>query len=231
MSAGQIALDITLPVRARFDTFIPRGNEEALDALAGLSEEVAGSTGFLWGEPGVGKTHLLQAFCQQLRDRGEPVIYLPMSEWVDQPPAALDGLSGPWTVVIDDVQRVAGQRDWEEALFHAYNRVLGGGGGWLASAEQAPAALNIDLPDLRSRLASGVILRLRALDEEGLRQALKERADHLGMVLPDNVIEFLMRRINRRMSAVVDALDRIDRFSIAEQARPTLPLVKRALEL
>ncbi|MES2603523.1 MAG: DnaA regulatory inactivator Hda, partial [Pseudomonadota bacterium] len=83
-------------------------------------QQSPGRLSWLWGREGSGKTHLLQALCQQHPE----AIYLPMQKLLGYEPDCLAGLQDSSFLVIDDVNLVCGKRDWEEQLFTVCNQLL-----------------------------------------------------------------------------------------------------------
>ena len=144
----------------------------------------------------------------------------------------LENLEAIDLLAIDDIDTIAGDRDWEVALFHLYNRVRDQGHGILVIAgKQSPTHLNITLPDLRSRLAWGMSFQLHPLDEADKISTLIQRAHSLGLQLSDSVAQFLVTRCSRNMSDLIDILARLDNASLAAQRRLTIPFVKQVLAL
>ncbi len=181
---------------------------------------------FVWGNASVGKSHLLQAACQQSAENHHAVAYLPMMELAELGGEIFAGLEHMALVCIDDVQRIAGDAQWEEALFHLYNRMRDAGGILLLSADVAPSALKTTLPDLQSRLAWGPVLQLGELDDVGKIAALQLRAKGRGFDLPDEVAQFLIRRSARDMGSLFALLDRLDEASLVQQRKLTIPFVR-----
>lgn len=181
---------------------------------------------FLWGSASVGKSHLLQAACQYADENQRTVAYLPMTELADLSAEIFDGLEQMALVCLDDVQLIAGKAEWEEALFHFYNRMRDAGGSLLVTANVAPSALAVVLPDLQSRLTWGPVLQLNELDDVGKISALQLRANGRGFELPDEVAQFLMRRSARDMSSLFVLLDKLDEASLVQQRKLTIPFVR-----
>jgi DnaA family protein len=203
-------------------------NSEAVHFVKRTAEGVAGAEQFLylWGAASVGKSHLLQAACQHAAENQRTVAYLPLAELIDLSAEIFDGLEQMSLVCIDDVQLIAGKTDWEEALFHFYNRVRDAGGALLVTANVAPSALAVELADLQSRLSWGPVLQLRELDDAGKIAALQLRADGRGFELPDEVAQFLIRRSARDMASLFLLLDRLDEASLVQQRKLTIPFVR-----
>ena len=182
---------------------------------------------FLTGPEGSGKTHLLVAAC-----RAAPgSLFVPLAALGDSAEEALLGRGAEPLVAVDDVHLVAGRRAAEIALFDLYNRCRDHGGRLLLSARAAPQRLPLVLPDLASRLASSAQFTLAPLDEDARRAVLQKRAEERGLTLEPEVVEFLFRRHARDLGALFALLERIDRESLAQQRRITLPFVRGLIGL
>ena len=100
---------------------------------------------FCWGGPGSGKTHLLQACCHHAASAGRAVAYVSLRDTAGLSPALLEGWEQFDLVCVDDVDAIAGDSGWEEALFHLYNRMRDSGSTLIVSAGAAPAQLRINV--------------------------------------------------------------------------------------
>lgn len=233
----QLPLDIKLPDSATFANLVRGGNGEAIDHVRqslGRRGDDGGAI-YVWGVPGSGKSHLLQAACQHIAAVGEASVYLPLQAAEATAaealvPAMLDGLESLALVCVDDVDAIAADDAWETALFHLYNRIQATGGHLLVAGHAAPAELPLRLADLRSRLAWGWIFQLHVLGDEDKKRALQLRAGTRGFVLPDEVSDYLLRYYPRDMHALFSLLDRLDTASVIAQRRLTIPFVKSVLE-
>ena len=206
-------------------------SQPSAEAVHHVQRAAAGEVGaerflFLWGAASVGKSHLLQAACQHAAENQRTVAYLPMVELIDLSAEIFEGLEQMSLICLDDVQLIAGKAEWEEALFHFYNRMRDAGGSLLVTANAAASALKVDLPDLQSRLSWGPVLQLSELNDAGKISALQLRARRRGFELPDEVAQFLMRRTTRDMSSLFTLLDKLDEASLVQQRRLTIPFVR-----
>jgi DnaA family protein len=157
-------------------------------------------------------------------------VYLPMQELLELQPAVFDGMETMNPVCIDDVQLLAGKKEWEEALFHLFNRVRDQGGRMIVSATAPPNQLRIQLPDLVTRLGWGTVYQVKPLNDEGKKVALQQRAKNRGLQFPDEVVEYVLRRSLRDMNSLFELLDKLDVASLIEQRKLTIPFVKQYLE-
>ena len=181
---------------------------------------------FLWGFAHVGKSHLLQAACQQAADSGLTVAYLPLTEIGDLQPEMFTGLEKLSLVCIDDVQALAGNKQCEEALFHLYNRMRDAGNKVIVAGNVAPNALPIALADLQSRLGWGPVFHLQELNDANKIAALQLRAKTRGFELTEEVGLFLIRRSARDMVSLFALLDKLDEASLAQHRKLTIPFVR-----
>ncbi|MDR3502307.1 MAG: DnaA regulatory inactivator Hda [Legionella sp.] len=184
---------------------------------------------YLWGCNGSGKSHLLQASCQAVNST-ESAIYLPLNLLKEWGPQVIEGLEEQTLICIDDIDAIAGDSAWEEALFHLYNKIKDMEKSLLIiSGNQSPTTLPIKLPDLRSRLSWGLVIQLMELSDEDKINTLKLHAARRGFDLPESVGQFLISRCSRNMHDLHQLLNRLDDASLAAQRKITIPFVKNIL--
>jgi DnaA family protein len=233
-SPQQLSLSVSLSDYATFDNFFVPADGSNAQSLALLCQQLEGGENFiyLWGGEGAGLSHLLQAACHQALDRGLSAAYLPLAEMRSlDPRQVLAELETLDFLALDDLQCVAGERVWEESLFHLYNGLRDGGKRLLVAARTSPRELTLGLEDLRSRLMWGLTLQLYPLSDTDKRLALQSRARARGLELNDEVASYLMQRLPRSTHELFEQLQRLDEASLAEQRRLTIPFVKRVLGL
>jgi len=231
----QLSLGVSLNDQARFDNFyVPAASPNV--PILGLLQAQARGQGepfvYLWGPPGVGLTHLLQAACHTAEASGLSIQYLPLRDLLGFAPGPLlEEMDALDFLCLDGLDAIAGRRDWEEALFHLYNRLHEQGSRLLVAAAQGPRALPLVLPDLRSRLQWGVTCQLEPLTDLGKREALRHRARSRGLDLSEEVADYVLQRVPRDMNQLFCHLERLDHASLAEQRKLTIPFVKKVLNL
>lgn len=223
----------TLGVRwrddASFDNYYTGDNGFELYSLKQFLTADTGYAGiYLWGKPHCGCSHLLQASCQLMSDR--PVVYLPLS-MPGMTPEVLENLDALDLVCLDDLDDVLGDKEWERAVFDNYNRLYHAGTRFIYAGHQSPFQLAFGLADLQSRVQSMLSLELAALNDHQKIDALKMRARNRGLTLNDDVAAYLMNHYQRDMKSLIDALDKLDKVSLAEKRRITIPFAKQALDV
>lgn len=233
ISPQQLALGVHLQDDANFENFYCAPDSESAQVIAALQRQIISDDEtclFLWGQSGVGLSHLLQASCHYAQAQGLKVQYLPLKELVNLSPETLfDGLELLDLVCLDDLEAVIGQPHWEQALFTLYNRLKDTGKRLLIAARQGPHELTIELPDLKSRLSWGLVFQLSAMTDLQKQKALQLRARLRGMELNEELAQFILHRAPRDTHELFRCLGRLDDASLAEQRKLTIPFVKQVL--
>lgn len=227
----QIPLPLSAPNRLDFGTYLAaRSNHEAVEQLQRLASGDARNNVYLWGEPGTGKSHLLEAVCNLASARPLRCALVPLAQRVKLSPEMLDGLEQLDLVCVDDLDRIGSDARWEQALFGLFNRMREAGRPLVIAARRSPQGLGLGLPDLISRLAWDLVYHLEPLDEATRFAALRRRAHERGMEIPEEVVTFLSRRVPRDTHTLFEWLDRLDDQSLAAQKKITVPFVRELLE-
>ncbi|OGT60958.1 MAG: DnaA regulatory inactivator Hda [Gammaproteobacteria bacterium RIFCSPHIGHO2_12_FULL_43_28] len=227
----QLTLGLGLKDEATFDNFYPGNN---IEIVTGLKKSASGAGErfiYLCGQRGQGCSHLLQASCHHADQCQQRSVYLPLGQLVSLSPAVLEDLESLSLISIDDIHVVAGNPKWEEALFHLYNRVYDAGGRIMIAAHDLPKAINMQLPDLVSRLSWGIIYQLHPLTDNEKLAALIMRAHRRGISLSEEVGKYILTHCPRHMGTLFAALDALDKASLIAKRRLTIPFVKEVLEV
>jgi DnaA-homolog protein len=224
----QLPLAVRLPDRAAFASFLPGGNAEALRHLQLVAGTAASSLTWLCGASGSGKTHLLQAVCAAAGEHWR-AGYVPLAEVAPLGVGVLEGLPQLECLCVDDVERVAGERDWERGIFGLLREREESGGRLVLAAQAPPRLVPWQLADLASRCAAATVLQLRPLSDEEQHAALQLRARLRGVELPDETWQWLRRRFPRDMRTLYELLDTLDEAALAAQRRLTVPFIREVL--
>jgi DnaA family protein len=236
MDAKQLPLAIRLRDTSVFASYFPGRNSSVVDALQALTARRAGPSDgptcvWVHGPLSVGKTHVLQAMCAHAHAHSQTAAYLPLAEVASLGGEILSGYGHFSLVGLDDAETVAGNADWERALFRLHRELDEQGGRLVLAATAPPAALPFKLADLASRLNGGVVLTLQPLDEPEQVEALQLRAQLRGCELPEETAQFLLRRLPRNMAALCAFLDELDEASlVAQRRRLTVPFVRTVMK-
>ena len=230
-SHPQLPLGLALRDSARFSSFFPGQNLEAVEGLKQSATGKGEPLVYVAGATGMGKTHLLQAACHDAVQCGRTSSYLPLQELLDYTAAVFDDLEQLDLVCIDDVSAIAGHDDWERGLFDLFNRIRQSGGTLLIAAVKRPDQTGFLLPDLVSRLGWGLTYVLKPLADSDVIAALGCRAQARGLELPEETAQYLLRRFPRDLPTLFALFDTLDTASLIEQRRLTVPFVKSVLDM
>ncbi len=224
----QLTLDFHLNERITLESFIVGENLHLVSALKNLfsSSEFCW---YLWGEIGVGRSHLLQAIAYAANQKKYAVNYISLADYQKLSPEILLGLDQYEIVLWDDVDAIIGQPNWEEALFHAYNQLQAKGAKLICTATAPALATPFRLADLRSRLAAAITFQVKSLHDDEKLLVLQQRAKSRGMHLNDSVGRYLLSHCPRDMSALLACLDKLEAASLEEKRLLTIPFIKTAL--
>lgn len=225
----QLPLGISLREEARFENFISGDNGLLCETLKASASGHGEQMLYLWGGPGQGCSHLLQSSCHFADALGRHAAYLPLSELIVYDASVFDGLEQMDLVCLDDLQKVAGKPDWEEAVFHLFNRLRAANISLVTAATQSPSGLQLQLPDLTSRLHWGMVFQVQPLQEEAKIETLKARASSRGFELSDEVLRYIMHHGKRDLSDLLKVLDQLDHASLSAHRRITVPFVKKVM--
>jgi DnaA family protein len=213
-----------------FDSYHSAVNAEAVEHLRGFRGGRGASAVYLWGQGGVGKTHLLQAVCHAAGQRDAAAVYLPLRQLVERFSCdALDGMENLDIVCIDDIDAVVACGEWEMALTRLLVRINQAGSGLVAAGTSLPNRLGLGAEQLSSRLAGGLVFQLRPLGEEEKLLALQLRAVRRGMVLPVEAGRYLVRHCGQDAGRLFDVLEVLDRESLTAKRRLTIPFIRSVL--
>jgi DnaA family protein len=220
----QITLDIGMPLTPTLDNFFAGPNAEVVSHLRQWlhGTERSALACFIAGAPGSGKTHLVSALAHAVGERGESVgILRPDS------PAAADFNPAWAAVILEDVHGFDALR--QHTAFNwfvnaqTYQRAV------FATGNTTPRALVLR-EDLRTRLGGGQIFQLQALTDAQVRAVLQDSARLRGLVLGEEVLDFVLHRFSRDLGNLMPLLTALDHFALQTQRAITIPFIKTMLE-
>ncbi len=225
----QLALAVRLRERARLDNFFAGANAAALSVVTAVAAGRAGAF-LLAGPAASGKTHLLLAATHAAQQAGRRAVYFALRELAPAGAVALSGQLGADLVCCDDVDVVAADADFGRALFALWRDAEDRGASLLLAARDLPPLADWALADLGSRVRGiAVRVNLQLPDESGLRNLLVQRARGLGLELPEDTLEFMLRRLPRDLGSQCAFIEEMDQAALAAQRRLTLPFVREVL--
>lgn len=213
----QLILDIRPDAPPDFSNFLTGPNGEVVTTLRAMNTPAQPFSGehviYLWGEAGVGKSHLLQAWSTLAQATYYPAGPLP------GPEAAM--------LSVDDVETL--DEGDQVRLFSLLNAAREQGGRVVAAGALPPAQLAIR-PDLTTRLAQGLVFRIQPLSDMDKAVALGVRAESHGMNLGEDLIRYMLVHCRRDLPHLLATVDALDTLSLSRKRPVSLPLLKELLQ-
>lgn len=236
-NTSQLTLSVQLPDDETFNSYLSESNSLVVSQLKLFIEQNQTSKSnkpnsfYLFGLTNVGKSHLLHACSTYAAQLNKTSVCLSCAELLLLSVEVLDGLEQINVICLDDIQLIAGNQMWQQAIFDLYNRVLEQNNCLLISGDQSATQLGLSLPDLVSRLSWGLTEQVKPLDDDEKVTALQYRASKRGLMLSSEAANFLLNRLSREMGNLITSLDILDNASIREQRKITIPFIKDVLNL
>ncbi|MDI9635065.1 chromosomal replication initiator protein DnaA [Kamptonema cortianum] len=230
--------------RMKFDNFVV-GQSNRL-AFAG-AKAIASSPGakynplFIYGPPGLGKTHLLHAVANELlaRDPGFPLVYVTAQTFAEEFIQALQENRidrfrrlhrGPSVWLIDDVQFVAGKDKTQEELFHTFNYLHGIGRQIVLCSDRPPRDLLLMDERLRSRFESGLVADVQMPDTETRCAIVMKRAELEGIEISQDVAMVLATGVPGNVRILEGALTKLAAHASLDGAALDTSLAEEIIE-
>ncbi len=239
----QLTLPIHISKHNAFSTFLSADNA---GFVAYVDSVLSSNTVFnnasqricyLTGLSGSGKTHCLLATCDKASRVDLSYQYLDLTSLVKMPPEVMDGLAYHDVLCIDNLHVINDLNDedalaWQRTIFDTINIFTERKGRLLLlSSRKSVADSNFKLLDLNTRLMWGTNYTLHMLSDQEKLEALMLHAKALGLSLQHESLRFLISRSKRDMHQLIDQLQELDKASLADKRKITIPFIKQALAL
>jgi len=223
MHAKQLVLPLVPTSLKRFEWFYPGQNHLCVTTL---KQEPLPQFIYIYGSSGSGKTHLLEAYAYKAIEAKKRVLYVPLKQ-IQLHRDFFRDLQKMDALLLDDLEYL--NPALATALFHGFNSLQQQQIPLIITSQLKPSALNLALPDLKSRLQSGLSFNLIPLMDEELKTALTLYAQQLELKLDDKIYSWLLTYQKRDLHVLTKQLQAIANYSLAAKKPITLPLVKQAL--
>jgi len=235
----------TLNPRYTFDTFVvgpSNRHAHAYSLAVAKSPAKTYNPLFVYGGVGLGKTHLIQAICQYIRQNNAEklqICYLPSERFTNELIGAIQHHStanfrqkyrNVDILVIDDIHFIAGKESTQEEFFHTFNSLYDAHKQIIISSDRPPKEI-VNLQErLVSRFGWGLTTDIQPPDLETRVAILKNKVEREPVSIPDEVIFFIAQLIKTNIRELEGALVRTIAYSLLEEKPVTLELTREVLK-
>ncbi|MDA9971143.1 DnaA/Hda family protein [Gammaproteobacteria bacterium] len=229
----QLIFPFQVNQKASFTSFFcSRDNIELMSRLANLVASKKADELIINGAEGSGKSFLMQAICNELSSSGKQFAFIPMNKAINMGVEIFQNLASLNAVCIDDLQLILSREEWETALFNLINECQQSNCSLILSFGGNQSLEDItQLPDLLSRIKRMEFMKLQAVQDEFLNQALDFVSQQLDINLEKAELEFLLKHQTREFSILVDNLISLDKQAASLKRKITIPLIKETLNI
>jgi chromosomal replication initiator protein len=234
---------VSLDHRFTFETFVTASSNRLARAAAQAVAETPGRSYnplFIYGDSGLGKTHLLHAIGNYVQENfpARRVLYVTTETFMND---FVDSLRMNTTIafkrryrvcdvlLIDDVQFMENKEGLQEEFFHTYNDLHGAGKQIVLTSDRPPKSIDTLEDRLRSRFLSGLITEVDPPDIETRLAILRSKAEADREDIPDDVLEFIATHVKNNIRELEGALIRVTAFASLNQEPVSLDLAERVL--
>jgi chromosomal replication initiator protein len=238
------SVDHQLNPRYTFDTFVVGNcNQFAHAAAEAVADRPAKAYNplFLYGGVGLGKTHLMQAVGHMIKGKWKEMrlSYVSSENFTNEVINSLrydrmvsfrDKYRNVDILLMDDIQFIAGKERTQEEFFHTFNTLYEAQKQVVISSDCPPKEIPGLEERLRSRFAWGLTADLQAPDLETKRAILAKKTETQGLTLPDDVSDFVARKIKSSIRDLEGALTRLIAYSSLTGTPISLTMAQQVLK-
>ena len=196
---------------------------------------------FLYGPPGVGKTHLLYAIANKVRKSNPDarIVYIKGDQFINELISAIKSGNNlafrtkyreADLFLVDDIQFIAGKDSTQEEFFHTFNALHENNKQIVMTSDRKPSDMLTLEARLRSRFESGLLSSIAAPDYETRMAIIKTKAIDLGMELPDDVCNYIAINVTNNVRQIEGTVKKIQAYRNISKMPLDLPNVSRAIE-
>lgn len=239
-------VDSSLPEMAgyTFDRFIVGSSNKFAHAAAIAVAENPGKTYnplFIYGNSGLGKTHLLLAIGQQIHEKSpeKSIAYIKGDEFTNQLVKSIkDGTAEEFRqkyrnvdlFLVDDIQFIAGKQQTQNEFFHTFNNIYEAGHQIVITSDRPPLEMSILDDRLRTRFEGGLMADIQPPDLETRMAITRNKAGQLGLLLSDDAVEYIATSITANIRQLEGVIKRLTAYKEILDDVITIDSVKRAIK-
>lgn len=226
-----------------FDRFIVGGSNKFAHAAAMAVAKNPGKTYnplFIYGNSGLGKTHLLLAIGQEIHER-EPqkkIAYIKGDEFMNQMVKSIkNGTAEEFRTkyrnvdlfLVDDIQFIAGKQSTQDEFFHTFNNIYESGNQIVITSDRPPLEMSLLDDRLRTRFEGGLMADIQPPDLETRMAITRNKASQLGLLLSDDAVEYIATNITANIRSLEGVIKKLTAYKEILDDVINIDSVKRAI--
>ena len=226
-----------------FDRFIVGSSNKFAHAAAIAVAENPGKTYnplFIYGNSGLGKTHLLLAIGQQIHEKSpeKSIAYIKGDEFTNQLVKSIrEGTAEEFRqkyrnvdlFLVDDIQFIAGKQQTQNEFFHTFNNIYEAGHQIVITSDRPPLEMALLDDRLRTRFEGGLMADIQPPDLETRMAITRNKAGQLGLLLSDDAVEYIATNITANIRQLEGVIKRLTAYKEILDDVITIDSVKRAI--
>ena len=196
---------------------------------------------FIYGESGLGKTHLLYAIRHEVRRRHPEynIVFVRGNDFMNELIAAIrDGRNVDFRekyrsadlFLMDDIQIIAGKNSTQEEFFHTFNTLHEAQKQIVFTSDRPPSEMTLLADRLRTRFESGLLADIQPPDYETRIAIIKNKSLQLGLQLPDDVVNYIAENMTANVRQLEGAVKKIRAYRDLMDDNITVTSVSRAIK-
>lgn len=196
---------------------------------------------FIYGKSGLGKTHILNAICYEIRKNfpDMKIVYLRSEDFLNEFLNALDRKATDDfhlkfrsidVLLIDDIQFIAGKVQTEEEFFHTFNSLIENGKQIVLTSDRPPKEIQSLTERLVTRFESGILADIQSPEYETRCLIIKNKAVLLGLNISNEVVEYIASKIKTNIRQLEGTVKRLSALNELTNKEPTIGLAQKVIK-
>jgi chromosomal replication initiator protein len=194
---------------------------------------------FIYGNPGLGKTHLLNAISHEIKKNfpEKTILYVKSEDFTNELIASLGKNMSAFrekyrhadVFMIDDIQFIGGKESSQEEVFHTFNTLYESNKQIILTSDRPPKEIATLEERLRNRFESGLMADIQPPVFETRVAIIKSKADDLDIIIPDSVCEFIANRVKSNIRQLEGVVKKLKAYYLLEGKSPSIATAQAAI--